>query len=90
MVVSGQENVYENLMVLEARNPAKLKKMLTEIPVPFSIMSGSWFSNGSMYGVWVMLDRPIRMVKKKDSGKPKVEVTEKTKTEVVKQPKNEV
>lgn len=63
-------NNFENLMWLEARTPEKLKDLLISINVPCSVMQGSWSSNNGHYGCWVLLDRPVKTMKKRDMAKP--------------------
>jgi hypothetical protein len=56
---------YKNLICVQARSPDRLVEQLRAIPVPSSIMSGSWFTHGLSHGVWVLLDRPVELVSKK-------------------------
>ena len=80
----GMGTKYENLIHLVGRSPEHLRDLLVSIEVPSTIMPGSWYVQKSKHGVWVMLDRPARKVKKKDLDKsPQVEVTEPTRTENV-------
>ena len=69
------ENNYENLFYIQARTPEKLKEQLMAIEVPSRVVEGSWWNTGSMLGVWVLLDRPVERVKKKnlksDNSSPK-------------------
>lgn len=60
------ESNYSNLLYIRARSPEKLKEQLIAIDVPSQIVSGSWDYSGSRYGVWVMLDRPVERVRRKD------------------------
>ena len=71
---------YENLQFFEARTPEKLKELLMAIDVPHNIMPGGWLVKGSMLGVWVMFDRPVKQVKKRDLVKDKTKSDETTKT----------
>jgi len=59
------QNNFENLLWVEGRTPEKLKSQLMTIDVPCSVMQGSWSSNNGHYGCWVLLDRPIKAMKKK-------------------------
>jgi len=76
------QNSYDNLLCVQARSPELLKRNLMAIPTPSSVMQGSWFMNGSLYGCWVLLDRPVTQVSKKEfkAKKDKVEITAQTKT----------
>ena len=74
------ENNYANLLYIQARTPEKLKEQLLAIEVPSSIVPGSWWNPGSMLGVWVLLDRPVEKVKKKDLKKKPVVSNDQTKT----------
>ena len=56
---------YNNLVCIQARSPEKLIEQLKAIPVPSSVMEGSWFIQGMSHGVWVILDRPVNVVSKK-------------------------
>jgi hypothetical protein len=58
-------NNYGNLVCIQARSPEKLVEQLKAIPVPSSIMEGSWFTQGLTHGVWVVLDRSVDVVSKK-------------------------
>lgn len=77
------ENNYSNLLYVQARTPDKLKEQLMAIDVPSRIVEGSWWNTGSMLGVWVILDRPVEKVKKKNLNKRSVDPTDETKTTIL-------
>lgn len=56
---------YNNLIFIQARTPEKLKDELLKIGCTSEIVPGSWYHNGMMFGVWVILDRPATMISKK-------------------------
>jgi len=60
------QNNFENLLWLEGRTPDKLKDLLMAIDVPCSVMQGSWSSMNGHYGCWVLLDRPVKSMKKRE------------------------
>jgi hypothetical protein len=73
------ENNYSHLMFVSERDPERLKKALMSIAVPSQIVPGSWYYSSMKVGVWVHLDRPVELMKRK-SIKENTEVLVKTPT----------
>jgi len=73
------KNNYENLHYFEARSPEKLKDQLKAIDNVHTIMPGGWLIHGQMFGVWVLFDRPVGQVKKKNLSNNKIELEKQTK-----------
>jgi len=62
---------YQNLICVVENSPDDLIKALRALPVPSSVVTGSWFTRGMQHGCYVLLDRPAEIVRGNEINKTK-------------------